>query len=65
MHGTITGIVWWLFAMIFFVQMTRTASMWADALTLLVWKVYAVAVASKHSCLASCVQKANTLTFFI
>jgi len=37
----------------------------ADALKLLVWKAYAVAVACKHSHLDSCLQKANALSLLI
>ena len=37
----------------------------ADALTLLVRKAYAVAVASERSRLDSCVQKANALTLLV
>ena len=37
----------------------------ADALTLLVRKAYAVAVASERSCVDSCVQKANALTLLV
>ena len=65
MRGAVTGVVHSLFAMTFFVWMTSAVSRWADALNLLIWKVYAMAVLSERSCLASCIQKANALTLLI
>jgi len=64
MRGAMTGVVRSLFAMTFFVRKTRCVQM-ADALTLLVPKAYAVAVASERSRLDSCVQKENALTILV